>query len=188
MQVNRFFIPGLVRIVPDEYADARGAFSETYSKRGFADALGDVVFVQDNQSLSRKRGTVRGLHFQTPPAAQAKLVRVVRGAILDVAVDLRPSSPTYKAHVAVELSAANRAQLFVPRGFAHGFCTLQDDTEVLYKIDAFFSAAHDRAVAWNDPDLGIDWPVAASEVILSDKDAKAPRLRDIEPPFANWEA
>lgn len=186
MEIERLALPGLVRIVPKQFADARGAFAEVYSARGFRDAIGDVVFVQDNQSVSHRRGTVRGLHFQTPPRAQAKLVRVLRGAILDVAVDLRPRSPTYLQHVTLELSAANRAQLYVPQGFAHGFCTLEDDTEVFYKCDAFFSAEHDRSVAWNDPDLGVAWPVGADEAILSDKDARAPRLKDMPAPFPDW--
>lgn len=188
MEIERFPIDGPVRIVPRQFGDDRGAFSETYSRRAFADALGDVVFVQDNQSASRKRGTIRGLHFQLPPKPQGKLIRVLRGAILDVALDLRPKSATYLQHVAVELSAANRAQLWVPRGFAHGFCTLEDDTEVLYKTDELYSPEHDSGIAWSDPDLGIAWPVSAAEAILSDKDAKAKRLKDVAPPFADWGA
>ena len=186
MQANRFEVEGPVLLTPKAFADDRGAFSETYSKRAFAEFLGERDFVQDNQSLSRRKGTIRGLHFQLPPAAQAKLVRVIRGAILDVAVDLRPHSPTYKAHVAVELSAANRAQLLVPAGFAHGFCTLEDDTEVIYKVDAYYSAEHDRGIFWNDPDLGLAWPVDPEAAVLSEKDARAPRLSEIAPPFEGW--
>lgn len=188
MQIVRYDIAGPVLIVPKEFGDDRGAFSEAYSERAFTDAIGAVKFVQDNQSLSRRRGTVRGLHLQTPPAAQAKLVRVVQGAILDVAIDLRTDSPTYKQHVAVELSAANRAQLFVPAGFAHGFCTLSDDCIVLYKVDAYYSPQNDRSISWLDPELGVAWPIKAGEGVLSDKDAKAPLLKDIEPPFAGWGA
>jgi dTDP-4-dehydrorhamnose 3,5-epimerase len=188
MHIVRYDIAGPVLIIPKEFADDRGAFSEAYSARAFMDAIGEVDFVQDNQSLSRRRGTVRGLHLQTPPAAQSKLVRVVQGSILDVAIDLRTDSATYKQHVTAELSAANRAQLFVPAGFAHGFCTLEDDTIVLYKVDAYYSPAHDRSVLWTDPDLGIAWPIAPHEGVLSDKDAKAPLLKDIEPPFAGWGA
>lgn len=188
MDIERFHIAGPVRIVPRQFGDDRGSFSETHSRRSFAEALGDIEFVQDNQSFSVRQGTVRGLHFQLPPAAQAKLVRVLRGALLDVAVDLRPNSRTFRQHIAVELSAANRAQLFVPRGFAHGFCTLEDNTEVLYKCDEYYSPAHDRGVAWTDPDLGISWPVSPGQATLSEKDAKAPLLKDIAAPFADWGA
>jgi dTDP-4-dehydrorhamnose 3,5-epimerase len=186
MHIVRFDIAGPVLITPKEFSDDRGAFSEAYAARAFEDAIGRIDFVQDNQSLSRRRGTVRGLHLQTPPAAQAKLVRVVKGSILDVAIDLRTDSPTYLKHVTAELSAANRAQLFVPAGFAHGFCTLEDDTIVLYKVDAYYSPAHDRSISWLDPDIGVKWPIKPDEGVLSDKDAKAPRLKDIEPPFAGW--
>jgi dTDP-4-dehydrorhamnose 3,5-epimerase len=141
-------------------------------------------FVQDNHSLSRDVGTVRGLHFQTAPFAQDKLVRVVSGAILDIAVDLRRSSPTFGRHVVVELSKENWRQLFIPIGFAHGFVTLEPDTEVIYKVTNFYSPQHDCGVAWDDPDIGVDWPVAAESVVLSDKDRKWPRLRDLQEVFA----
>jgi dTDP-4-dehydrorhamnose 3,5-epimerase len=165
------------------FGDHRGFFLETYSARDFA-ALGiDAAFVQDNHSLSAEPGTVRGLHFQRPPVAQGKLVRVLRGAILDVAVDIRRGSPTYGRHVAVELSAANARQLYVPVGFAHGFCTLQPDTEVAYKVTDFYAPAEERAVLWNDPDLALPWPVAPDAARLSEKDRAAPRLRDLPPVF-----
>jgi dTDP-4-dehydrorhamnose 3,5-epimerase len=188
MHIVRFDIAGPVLITPREFADDRGAFCEAYSARTLEEVIGKVEFVQDNQSLSRRRGTVRGLHLQTPPAQQAKLVRVVRGSILDVAIDLRSESPTYLSYVSAELSAGNRAQLFVPVGFAHGFCTLEDETIVLYKVDAYYSPAHDRSISWLDPDLGVNWPIKPHEGVLSIKDAQAPRLKDIEPPFAGWSA
>lgn len=172
-------LPDVKIVQTKAFADARGCFMETYSKQAFADAGITEEFVQDNFSLSVATGTVRGLHFQLAPFAQAKLVRVGRGRILDVAVDLRRSSPTYGRHVTVELSAENRLQLLVPVGFAHGFCTLEPDTEVHYKVTAHYSPAHDRGVAWNDPMLGISWPVDAAHAILSEKDAKQPLLADL---------
>ncbi|MCB8818944.1 dTDP-4-dehydrorhamnose 3,5-epimerase [Microvirga rosea] len=161
------------------FADARGVFIETYNHSSFAAAGIGETFVQDNFSLSIHKGTVRGLHFQLPPFGQAKLVRVGRGRILDVVVDLRRGSSTFGKHVAVELSAANRLQIFVPVGFAHGFCTLEPDTEVHYKVSAPYSPAHDRGLAWDDPALAIAWPVAAEQAILSDKDTRHPRLADL---------
>lgn len=171
-------------ITPRRFADERGFFSEVYNARALAGAGIDTVFVQDNHSLSGKVGTVRGLHFQSPPHAQAKLVRVTRGRALDVAVDLRRSSPTFGKHVAVELSAANWRQLLIPEGFAHGFCTLEPDTELLYKVSAPFAPAHDLGLAFDDPALGIPWPVPPGEVLLSDKDRRQPRLADLPPYFA----
>lgn len=165
------------------FGDARGHFSETWNRRAFAEAGLDVDFVQDNASLSCLPGTIRGLHFQTPPAEQAKLVRVTRGRIYDVAVDLRARSPTYGRFVGVELDAEDGAQLFVPVGFAHGFCTLEPNTEVAYKVSGFFSRAHDTGIAWDDPDVGIAWPLAEREPVLSEKDGKLPRLAEIAPPF-----
>jgi dTDP-4-dehydrorhamnose 3,5-epimerase len=177
-------IEGLILIEPKRFGDHRGFFSETFHAARLA-ALGFATpFVQDNHSLSAEPGTVRGLHFQTPPFAQAKLVRVARGAILDVAVDLRRGSPTYRDHAAVELSAANWRQLLVPEGFAHGFVTRAPDTEVLYKVTAYYAPEHDRGVLWSDPDLGIDWGIAPEAARLSDKDRAQPRLREIDPPFA----
>ncbi|MBY0330050.1 MAG: dTDP-4-dehydrorhamnose 3,5-epimerase [Acetobacteraceae bacterium] len=176
-------IPGPKLIAARRFGDHRGFFLETYSTRDFA-ALGITdAFVQDNHSLSAEPGTIRGLHVQRPPVAQAKLVRVLRGAVLDVAVDIRRSSPTFGRHVAVELSAANARQLYVPVGFAHGFCTLEPDTEVAYKVTAFYAPAEERSVLWNDPDLALPWPVAANAVRLSEKDRAAPRLRDLPAVF-----
>jgi dTDP-4-dehydrorhamnose 3,5-epimerase len=176
---NAFAIPGPVLLTARKFGDARGFFLETYSAAQF-EALGILdVFVQDNQSLSRPVGTVRGLHFQLAPAAQGKLVRVLRGRILDVAVDLRRSSPFYGQHVAAELSAEAANQLFVPVGFAHGFCTLEPDTEVAYKVTAPYAPTLDRGLAWDDPALGIAWPVAPEAAELSAKDRAQPRLADL---------
>jgi dTDP-4-dehydrorhamnose 3,5-epimerase len=171
-------------LAPVRHGDRRGFFSETWNRATFAAAGIFCDFVQDNHSLSRATGTVRGLHFQTPPFAQAKLVRVIRGAILDVAVDIRVGSPTFARHVAVELSAANWHQLFVPEGFAHGFCTLEPDTEVLYKVSAPYAPDHDRGLRWNDPALAIAWPVSQAAAVVSDKDRAQPLLADLGPVFA----
>ena len=169
--------------MPGRFGDDRGWFSETYRADVLAEAGIDIAFVQDNQSFSAPAGTVRGLHFQINPVPQAKLVRVLAGAILDVAVDLRRSSPTYGQHVAVRLDAEGGEQLLIPHGFAHGFCTLQPDTEVLYKVDAYYDRDADAGIAWDDPALGIDWPVARDAAVLSDKDRAAPRLATIPAPF-----
>jgi dTDP-4-dehydrorhamnose 3,5-epimerase len=178
--VERFTIEGPALIHPKVHGDARGYFFEAFRQDLFErDVAPDVPFVQDNQSLSRPAGTLRGLHFQLDPRAQAKLVRVLRGSILDVAVDIRPSSPTFGQHVAVTLSAENKAQLYVPTGFAHGFCTLEPDTEVFYKTSDFYSPAHDRGLAWNDPALGIVWPVREADATLSDRDRLHPKLADL---------
>lgn len=181
MKVERLAIPDVLLIEPARFGDARGFFSEVWSHRSLAQHGLDVAFVQDNHSLSREVGVVRGLHFQRPPAAQGKLVRVVRGAILDVAVDIRQGSATYGQHVSAVLSAENWRQLWVPRGFAHGFATLEPDTEVIYKVDAYYDREADAGILWNDPALGIDWP--ATDAVLSDKDRAAPRLAEIAPPF-----
>ena len=172
-------LPGVRIIRPRRFIDHRGFFSETSNANAFAEAGLPTAFVQDNHSLSRPKGTVRGLHFQVAPFAQDKLVRVVRGSILDVAVDLRAGSPHFGRSVAVVISAEEWNQLFIPIGFAHGFCTLEDDTEVLYKVTNFYSPEHDRGILWNDPDLEINWPVAEQQAILSDKDRKLPRLKDV---------
>ena len=183
LQVEETRIPAVKIVTPRRFGDARGFFSEVYSRKAFEEAGLGFDFVQDNHSLSGPRGTVRGLHFQSPPFAQDKLVRVVRGRILDVAVDLRRSSPTFGRHVAVELSAENWRQLLVPAGFAHGFCTLEPDTEVLYKVTGYYAPSHDHGLAWDDPALGIAWPVAPQEALLSDKDRRQPRLADLPAVF-----
>ncbi|MFN3280152.1 MAG: dTDP-4-dehydrorhamnose 3,5-epimerase [Tabrizicola sp.] len=168
-------------LIPRRFGDARGWFSETWNASRMAEAGLDLTFVQDNHSFSAARGTLRGLHFQRPPRAQDKLVRCSRGAILDVAVDIREGSATYGRWVAVELTADNGRQLLVPKGFLHGFVTLTDDTEVQYKCTDFYSPDHDGAVRWDDPAIGIDWGISAP--ILSDKDARAPLLAEIGTPF-----
>lgn len=186
MQVTELEIPG-VKLVgpPPRYPDARGWFSEHWSRRTFQAAGIDNDWVQDNLAWSARAGTVRGMHFQSPPAAQAKLVAVLRGAVLDVVVDIRKGSPTYGRHVRAELTADNGLMMLAPRGTAHGLVTLSDDTLVLYKVDAFFDLENDRALRWNDPALGIDWPaVAGSEV--SPKDAAAPLLAEA-PDYFTWD-
>jgi dTDP-4-dehydrorhamnose 3,5-epimerase len=166
-------------IVPRKHGDRRGFLSEVWSRRAF-EAVGiEIDFVQDNHSLSAEAGTLRGLHFQSPPHAQAKLVRVLRGAVLDVAVDLRRSSTTFGRHVAVELSAESWRQLLVPRGFAHGFVTLEPMTEVLYKVDAFYAPADDKGLRWDDPDLAIDWRLGDRAPILSARDREQPAWREL---------
>ena len=177
-------IAGLLLVEPKKFGDHRGFFSETYNRARLAEAGFEADFVQDNHSLSVAPGVVRGLHFQSPPHAQDKLVRVVRGAILDVAVDIRAGSPSFGDHVAVELSAANWRQLLVPAGFAHGFVTLEPDTEVIYKVTAYYAPAHDHGILWCDPALGIAWPVTPEAAVVSDKDRVQPRLADIASPFS----
>ncbi|SEL51304.1 dTDP-4-dehydrorhamnose 3,5-epimerase [Bosea lupini] len=176
-------IPAVVLIKPKKFGDARGYFLETYSVEAFAAAGIDAVFVQDNQSLSVTRGVVRGLHFQGPPAPQAKLIRVLRGAIFDVTVDIRVGSPSYGRWCATTLTAEGAEQLLVPRGFAHGFCTLEPNTEVVYKVDGPYAPETEGGIAWNDPDLAIDWPVAAAEAQLSGKDAALPGFAGFASPF-----
>ena len=183
MKVETLEIEGLKLITPAIFRDERGFFSETYNQKALAEAAIDHPFVQDNQSLSRLKGVVRGLHFQIPPNAQGKLVRVTRGAIFDVAVDIRHGSPSFGRHASVVLSADNWSQLWVPEGFAHGFCTLEPDTEVIYKVTDFYAPKCDRGLAWDDPDLGIAWPLPEAQVILSDKDRRHPRLRDLPAHF-----
>jgi len=170
-------------IKPRKFADSRGFFMETYSAPAFAELGVMAAFVQDNHSMSIKRGTVRGLHFQTPPRAQAKLVRVARGAVFDVAVDLRRDSPSYGVWTAATLTAEGGEQLFIPRGFAHGFCALADNTEVLYKVDDVYAPDCDTGLFWDDPDIAIDWPVARAEVLTSDKDARLPAFAGFVSPF-----
>jgi dTDP-4-dehydrorhamnose 3,5-epimerase len=180
LEVSELSITGLKIISTKKFGDHRGFFSETYNKKAFTDAGIPLEFVQDNHSLSADVGTIRGLHFQTPPFAQDKLVRVVRGRILEVVVDLRRNSPTFGKWASAEISDQEWNQILVPIGFAHGFCTLEPDTEVIYKVTNYYSPAHDRGLLWNDPDLRIDWPVKAENAVLSDKDRKQPRLKDLE--------
>ncbi len=170
-------------VLPRIFRDERGFFSETYNRKAMSEAGIDCEFVQDNQSLSRARGVIRGLHFQTEPHAQGKLVRVTKGAIFDVAVDIRAHSPTFGQHVSATLTAENWSQLWVPVGFAHGFCTLEADTEVIYKVTDYYAPECDRGIAFDDPDLAIAWPVEASQAILSEKDRRQPRLRDLPTQF-----
>ncbi|MEM8792822.1 MAG: dTDP-4-dehydrorhamnose 3,5-epimerase [Pseudomonadota bacterium] len=183
MDVTATALPEVLRLKPRRFSDSRGFFSETWNPRRLKEAGLDIDFVQDNHSYSAEAGTVRGLHYQAPPAAQSKLVRVARGAVLDVAVDARRSSPNYGRWVAEELSAENGAQLFVPKGFLHGFITLEPNTDVLYKVDAFYDPEADGAVRFDSVDLGIDWGRDPGSVILSDKDAAAPAFADFTSPF-----
>lgn len=179
MTVYKTDIEGVLIIEPRVFGDERGYFFESFSERDFVAATGlDVRFVQDNESCSQ-RGVLRGLHFQREPHAQAKLVRVVRGRVMDVAVDIRHDSPTFGRYVAIELSGENHRQLFIPKGFAHGYVALEDDTVFQYKCDEFYHPASEGGIAWNDPEIGIEWPLTESEIILSDKDRKHPTLREL---------
>jgi dTDP-4-dehydrorhamnose 3,5-epimerase len=181
---TRLTLPDVILMTPEKHGDERGFFSEVFSKAAWATIGVMADFVQDNHSYSASAGVLRGLHFQVPPFAQDKLVRVTRGAVFDVAVDIRKGSPTFARWVGVELSASRWNQLFIPAGFAHGFVSLTPDVEFLYKVSAPYSKAGDRAVRFDDPDIGIEWPFPADALILSAKDAAAPRLRDIETGFA----
>jgi len=183
MDVQTTAIPGVLLITPKRYADERGWFTELYEADRYRRAGVDAGFIQDNRSLSRPVHTIRGLHFQRPPFAQAKLVQALRGSILDVAVDIRAGSPTFGRHVAAVLTAESGAQLYVPAGFAHGFCTLEPDTEVLYKVSAPYSREHDGGILWHDPALGIEWPAGPDRAIVSDKDRMLPRLAELGPAF-----
>ncbi len=184
VDIRALAIPEIRLITPRIFRDERGFFSETFNVRTFAEAGITIAFVQDNHSYSAQKGVVRGLHFQTSPFAQAKLVRVTRGAIFDVAVDIRVGSPTYGRHVTAVLDAQNWTQIFIPEGFAHGFCTLQPDTEVLYKVSAFYAPEADKGIRWNDAALAIPWPVGAGEAIVSQKDAGLPTLAELPAYFA----
>ena len=178
-------LPGVCIVEPQVFGDHRGYFMETYSTKAFADIGITNVFVQDNQSFTAQKGTLRGIHFQNAPMAQAKLVRVTRGAVLDVAVDLRRGSPTYRQWVGVELSAENKRMLFIPRGFGHGFVTLTDDVEFCYKVDNLYSRACDRGIRFNDPSIGVQWGV--ENPILSEKDTNSPMLADSDCNFTYGE-
>ena len=183
MQIERLAIPEVVVLQPRLFGDDRGFFSESWNRKRLEEFGLDLDFVQDNESFSAAQGTLRGLHFQTPPHAQDKLVRCTRGRVLDVAVDIRKDSPTYGQSVKVELSAELRNQILVPKGFAHGFLTLVPDCEVQYKVTDYYSPECDANIIWNDPDLNVDWGVDPAHVTLSKKDAEAPRLAEIDPGF-----
>ncbi|MBR1791949.1 MAG: dTDP-4-dehydrorhamnose 3,5-epimerase [Bacteroidaceae bacterium] len=182
MKVIETKIQGLLIIEPRVFRDERGYFFESYSQRDFEAQVGDVHFVQDNESMST-RGVIRGLHFQRPPFTQTKLVRVVSGTVLDIAVDIRKGSPTYGQHVAVELSGENQRQFFIPKGFAHGFAVLSDTAVFQYKCDEFYHPEADGGIQLDDPSLGIDWRIPTSEAIRSQKDLTLPLLSEIDNPF-----
>jgi dTDP-4-dehydrorhamnose 3,5-epimerase len=173
-------IPEVKIIKLRKYGDHRGFFSETYSKKALAELAIDLDFVQDNHSFSVEKGVVRGLHYQISPFAQDKMLRVIHGAVFDVAVDLRKESPSFGRHVSAILSAEEWNQILIPKGFAHGFCTLEPNTEVIYKVTNYYAPASERGVLWNDPDLSIPWPVSASAAILSDKDKRLPRFSEVQ--------
>jgi dTDP-4-dehydrorhamnose 3,5-epimerase len=176
MQVTRFAIEGPVLIKPKLIGDARGYFMEAFKDAWFRENVANIGFVQDNQSMSSQTGTIRGLHFQAEPMPQGKLVRCLKGSIFDVAVDMRKGSPTFGQWVGVTLTAEGAEQLWVPEGFAHGFCTLEPNTEVFYKVTNPYSPAHDRGIAFDDPDIGVKWPVDIASAVLSDKDRQQPPL------------
>ena len=179
LEVIPLGIDGVLEIRPHRFEDERGFFSETWNHARWSEAGIATNFVQDNHSLSKEKGVLRGLHFQAPPMAQTKLVRATRGSIFDVAVDIRPGSPTFRKWVSTILSAKQGNQLFVPEGFAHGFMTLEPDTEVQYKVSAPYSAEHERTFRFDDPDIGIEWPIAAHRLTMSTKDRGAPRLSEL---------
>jgi dTDP-4-dehydrorhamnose 3,5-epimerase len=183
LKVESLALPEVKLVTSSRFGDDRGFFSETYNAAQFKAGGIAADFVQDNHSLSTQTGTVRGLHFQAPPFAQSKLVRVLRGAILDVAVDVRRTSPTFGKWVSAELSATNGVQIFVPRGFLHGFVTREPDTEIAYKVDNYYSKECDGAVLWNDPALAIDWGLPVGEALLSEKDANAQSFAAFTTPF-----
>lgn len=184
MDVRATNIPDVKIITPKRFTDHRGYFSEVYNKRTLAGAGIEIDFVQDNQSYSAKRGTLRGLHFQKPPAAQAKIIQVVSGSVVDVCVDCRVGSPTYGQYAMVELSAGRGDQIFCPHGFAHGFLTLEPNTVVTYKVDNYYAPELDRGLRFDDPDLAIAWPIPAQDIVLSEKDRGLPRLRDLPAAFS----
>lgn len=179
MKISVLDIPEIRILKPQRFVDGRGYFSEIYNKRTLSSLGIEVEFVQDNCSLSIEEGTVRGLHFQIPPFAQDKLVRVIRGKMFDVAVDLRHGSPSYGRYVSAILSAEEWNQIYIPKGFAHGFCTLEPNTEVGYRVSEYYAPEYERGVHWNDPDLGIDWPISGSEVTLAARDQTLPPLKGL---------
>ena len=170
-------------IVTKRHVDERGWFNETFHEKRLRDLSITCDFVQDNQSYSKRAGTLRGMHFQIPPADQVKLVSVLRGRVLDVVVDVRRGSPTFGKHISIELSAESGRQLYVPVGFAHGFLTLEDDVTVMYKVSDFYAPAYDGGIRWDDPDVGIAWPIKDSDITLSDKDKRLPLLKEFDSPF-----
>jgi dTDP-4-dehydrorhamnose 3,5-epimerase len=182
---ERLSIPEVILIRVRQFSDSRGRFFETYRKAEFAELRIECDFVQDNQAVSTQPGTIRGLHFQAPPHAQAKLVRVLRGAVYDAAVDLRRGSSTYGKWCGARLTADGGEQIFVPRGFAHGYCTLEPETVVAYKVDAYYAPHSESGLIWNDPDIGVDWTIPAARVLVSDKDSKLSSLRFFETPFTS---
>lgn len=183
MKIERLPLAGLAKIIPTRLGDHRGYFAEVFKDGWFRENVADVDFVQENESLSAAVGTVRGLHFQLEPFAQGKLVRCLAGRIFDVVVDIRVGSPTYGQWYGAELSKENGEQLWVPAGFAHGFATLEPDSVIFYKVTAPYSAENDRGLLWNDPEIGIEWPLPLDNAILSDKDTKQPKLADLPPSF-----
>ncbi len=183
MEVIKTGIEGVFIIEPKVFGDNRGYFFESFNAREFSEKTGkEVIFVQDNESMSHY-GVLRGLHFQLPPYSQSKLVRVVKGKVLDVAVDIRKGSSTYGKYVSCEMTGENKRQFFVPKGFAHGFCVLSDEAVFQYKCDEFYHPEAEGAIAWNDPNIAINWPITAEEIILSEKDKHHPCLKDFESPF-----
>jgi dTDP-4-dehydrorhamnose 3,5-epimerase len=181
--IERLAIPDVWTYTPRRFEDERGWFSETFNAAALHEALGPVQLVQDNQALTRAKHTLRGMHFQAPPKAQDKFVRVLRGSVLDVAVDIRRGSPTFGRWVSALLSAENRTQIFVPKGFAHGYLTLEDDTEVFYKVSDYWSREHEGGIAWDDPAIGIDWGIPAGSVNMAERDRQFPRLADLAAVF-----
>lgn len=179
MDIRPLAIKDVLLITPRRFQDSRGFFTELYSRQTFLEAGITTEFVQDNYSLSNEPGVLRGLHFQAPPFAQAKLLRVLRGAIFDVVVDLRHGSPSYGRSVSITLTSEYSSQLYVPEGFAHGFCTLEPGTEITYKVNAYYAPQHDRGLLWNDPALDIDWPIDPATITMSDRDQRHPRLADL---------
>ena len=182
MKFIKTVIPEVKIIEPIVFGDERGYFLESYNKKAFEENIGSITFVQDNESKSSK-GVLRGLHFQKPPFTQAKLVRCIEGEVLDVAVDIRKSSPTYGKHISVKLSGENKKQLFVPRGFAHGFAVLSETAVFAYKVDNSYAPEYDGGIIWHDSDLQIDWNLSENEIKLSNKDAKLPTLAALNNPF-----
>ncbi len=179
LEVRPLAIDDVLLIETKTFGDSRGSFCETYNRKAFAEAGIVLDFVQDNHARSRERGTIRGLHYQMHPFAQDKLVRVVSGRILDVAVDIRRSSPTFGQTVTAQISAYDGLQILVPAGFAHGYCTLEPDTQIIYKVSDYYAPQHEFGIRWNDPDLNIDWPVADADAHLSDKDRKLPLFAEV---------